>query len=159
MEKLVSAQNVVKAFGEGGERRNVLDGLSVEIGAGEFVAVMGPSGSGKSTLMYALGGMDGVDSGRVRFDGRDLSGLGEDELADLRRKSMGFVFQQPTLLRVLDILDNIILPALRDAPGRAAQLKEKARGLMETSSMTRRSTLASSGKSRASRSWSSLVAR
>lgn len=73
MKKIIIGENIVKSFGEGDEKRNVLDGVSVEINEGEFVAVMGPSGSGKSTLMFALSGMDGVDGGKVAFDSRDLS--------------------------------------------------------------------------------------
>lgn len=131
MNKILVGENIVKSFGEGAEKRNVLDGVSVEVNEGEFVSVMGPSGSGKSTLMYALSGMDGVDSGKVAFDGRELSTLSENELADIRRRNMGFVFQQPTLLKNLSILDNIILPSMRDQRDAAAKLTEKARTLME----------------------------
>ena len=127
MKKMIVGENIVKSFGEGDEKRNVLDGVSVEINEGEFVSVMGPSGSGKSTLMFALSGMDGVDSGKVAFDGRDLSALSDNELADIRRTKMGFVFQQPTLLKNLNILDNIILPSMRDRSKDAAKITEKAR--------------------------------
>ena len=131
MKKILISENIVKSFGEGDEKRNVLDGVSVEINEGEFVAVMGPSGSGKSTLMFALSGMDGVDNGKVIFDGLELSTLSENELADIRRTRMGFVFQQPTLLKNLNILDNIILPSMRDHGKNAADLTEKARALMK----------------------------
>jgi putative ABC transport system ATP-binding protein len=131
MKTLIRGVNVVKSFGLGDEKRNVLDGVSVDIHQGEFVSVMGPSGSGKSTLLYALSGMDSVDSGSVTFDGADLSALKENELADLRRTKMGFVFQQPTLLRNLNILDNIILPSMRDGRKNGARLNEKARMLMK----------------------------
>jgi putative ABC transport system ATP-binding protein len=130
MQKILVGENIVKSFGEGAEKRNVLDGVSVEIKAGEFVAVMGPSGSGKSTLLFALSGMDGIDSGTVVFDGVDLSRLGDNELADIRRKKMGFVFQQPTLLRNLNVLDNIVLPSMRDGRKNARQISDKARALM-----------------------------
>lgn len=131
MQTLISGESITKSFGLGAEKRNVLDGVSVDIHQGEFVAVMGPSGSGKSTLLYALSGMDNVDSGKVTFDGADLSALKENELADLRRAKMGFVFQQPTLLKNLNILDNIVLPAMRDGRNNGVQLAEKARTLME----------------------------
>jgi putative ABC transport system ATP-binding protein len=130
MKKIIISENLVKSFGQGDEKRNVLDGVSVEINAGEFVAVMGPSGSGKSTLLFALSGMDGIDSGTVVFDGMDLSRLGDNELADIRRKKMGFVFQQPTLLRNLNVLDNIVLPSMRDGRKNARQISDKARALM-----------------------------
>lgn len=131
MQTLISSENITKSFGLGAEKRNVLDGVSVDIRQGEFVAVMGPSGSGKSTLMYALSGMDNVDGGKITFDGADLSALKENELADLRRAKMGFVFQQPTLLKNLNILDNILLPAMRDGRKNGANLTEKAKLLME----------------------------
>lgn len=131
MKKIIIGENIVKSFGVGDEKRNVLDGVSVEINEGEFVSVMGPSGSGKSTLMFALSGMDGVDGGKVAFDGRNLSELKDNELADLRRTNMGFVFQQPTLLKNLNILDNIILPSMRDNRKNATKITEKARSLMK----------------------------
>ncbi|GIQ71368.1 ABC transporter ATP-binding protein [Xylanibacillus composti] len=130
MKKIISGEHIVKTFGEGAERRRVLDGVTVDINEGEFVAVMGPSGSGKSTLLFALSGTDNVDGGKVVFDGKDLSELGEKELADMRRRQMGFVFQQPTLLRNLNILDNIVLPSMRDNRKNAAQITKKARMLM-----------------------------
>ncbi|MFO7633138.1 MAG: ATP-binding cassette domain-containing protein, partial [Caldilinea sp.] len=131
MNKIIVGEHVVKSFGAGDERRKVLDGVSVEINAGEFVAVMGPSGSGKSTLLFALSGMDAVDSGNVVFDGVDLSRLSDNELADIRRKKMGFVFQQPTLLKNLNILDNIVLPSMRDGKKNVADITGKARRLMD----------------------------
>jgi len=131
MKKIIVSENVVKSFGQGDEKRNVLDGVSAEINDGEFVSVMGPSGSGKSTLMFALSGMDSVDSGKVTFGGKELSTLSENELADIRRTKMGFVFQQPTLLKNLNLLDNIILPSMRDHRKNAAKITEKARGLMK----------------------------
>lgn len=131
MNKIIIGENIKKSFGEGDEKRNILDGVSVEINEGEFVSVMGPSGSGKSTLMFVLSGMDGVDGGKVAFDGRDLSAFSENELADIRRTKMGFVFQQPTMLKNLNILDNIILPSMRDNRKNVVKITEKARMLMK----------------------------
>ena len=85
MKQIISGENIVKSYGMGDEKRNVLDGVTAEINEGEFVVVMGPSGSGKSTLLFALSGMDRVDSGKVSFDGKDLSAYQENELADIRR--------------------------------------------------------------------------
>ncbi|WP_150275954.1 ABC transporter ATP-binding protein [Paenibacillus tepidiphilus] len=130
MRTIVCGENIVKSYGAAGEQRNVLNGVSAQIGEGEFVSVMGPSGSGKSTLLFALSGMDGIDGGTVSFDSMDLSGLGENALADLRRRRMGFVFQQPTLLKNLNVLDNIILPSMRDNRRAAAELTDRARVLM-----------------------------
>lgn len=130
MKTLIRGDKIIKSFGEGEEKRNVLDGISVEIKEGEFVCVMGPSGSGKSTLLYALSGMDCVDSGKVIFDGTDLLSLKEAGLADIRRSKMGFIFQQPTLLRNLNILDNILLPSMRNGSKNVTQLTEKSMTLM-----------------------------
>lgn len=131
MKKMITGINITKHYGTGDDKRNVLDGVSIEIKEGEFVSVMGPSGSGKSTLMFALSGMERMDGGRVTFDGRDLGTLAENELADLRRTGMGFVFQQPTLMKNLNILDNIILPSMRDNRRNAAGITEQARQLMQ----------------------------
>lgn len=136
MNNIITCEKIVKSFGEGDEKRNVLDGVSVQIGEGEFVSVMGPSGSGKSTLMFALSGMDGVDGGKVTFDGKDLSVLRENELSDLRRSQMGFVFQQPTLLKNLNILDNIILSSMRDHRKNIARITERAKMLMKKVGIT-----------------------
>lgn len=114
MDKIIIGRDIIKSFGEGDENTKVLDKVSVEINKGEFVAVMGPSGSGKSTLLFALSGMDTVDSGKILFCGREMSKHSENQIADIRRKQMGFVFQQPTMLRNLNILDNIILSSVRD---------------------------------------------
>lgn len=131
MKKMIIGENIVKSFGAGSEKQIVLDGVSAYINEGEFVSIMGPSGSGKSTLLYALSGMDSIDSGKVFFDGKDLSTKSEKELSDLRRTKMGFIFQQPTLLKNLNILDNIILPSMRNKRKSATEIIDKAKKLME----------------------------
>lgn len=131
MKKMIIGDRITKSFGEREEQRNVLDEVSIEINEGEFVAIMGPSGSGKSTLMFALSGMDQVNSGKVFFEDRELSVMGENELSDIRRTKMGFVFQQPTMLKNLNIIDNIILPVMRDNRKNVAKISEKARTLMK----------------------------
>ena len=131
MKKIAIGDHIVKSFGEGDEQRNVLDGVSVEISEGEFVAVMGPSGSGKSTLMFALSGMESLDGGKVVFEGEDVSLVGENELSDIRRTKMGFVFQQPTMLKNLNIQDNIILPSMRDNRKNVEKISAKAKALMK----------------------------
>ncbi len=127
MERIVTGVNIVKTFGGA----NALNGVTAEIKKGEFVAVMGPSGSGKSSLLFALSGMDDVTDGSVRFGEAELSALKENELADIRRTKMGFIFQQPTMLKNLNILDNIILPAVKENKKGAAKLVQKAKTLMK----------------------------
>lgn len=131
METLITAKNINKTFGNGPQAFQALNQVSVSIREGEFVSVMGASGSGKSTLLYALSGMDDIDDGTIRFAGKELSSCRETERADLRRTAMGFVFQQPTLLKNLNILDNIILPAMRSSRKDAGQILKKARRLMQ----------------------------
>lgn len=131
MENIVTGKNIVKTFGTGAEQAKALNSVNAKIKRGEFVAVMGPSGSGKSTLLYALSGMDSITSGSVKFGDIELSELCENELADVRRTKMGFIFQQPTMLKNLNLLDNIILPAARDSKNATAKLTKKAKILMK----------------------------
>lgn len=131
MKKTVVCKDIIKSFGNGNEAQTVLNSVSVEIDEGEFVAVMGASGSGKFTLLYALSGMDCVDSGEIMFDGEDISSFDDTRLSDIRREKMGFVFQQPTLLKNLNLLDNIILPRIRNHRKDVKQITEKAKSLME----------------------------
>ena len=133
MKNLLCGKEIVKSCGEGSEKTRVLNQVSLEVERGEYLSVMGPSGSGKSTLLYALSGMDIIDSGSVSLDGLELSGLEDEELSDLRRRKMGFVFQQPALLRNLNILDNIILPMMRDNRKQVGTLVQKAKTLMRLS--------------------------
>ena len=127
MNKIIIGEQITKSFGQ----VNVLNNVSVDIHEGEFVAIMGPSGSGKSTLLFALSGMDVIDSGHVLFDKQDLSQLQDRELSDIRRTKMGFVFQQPTMLKNLNIVDNIILPVMRDNRKNVAALTNEAKRLMQ----------------------------
>ncbi len=127
---MITGRNIVKDFGKGTEQARALNGVNVDIEKGEFAAVMGPSGSGKSTLLFALSGMDEISSGQVLYGDIELSGMSENSLADLRRTKMGFVFQQPTMLKNLNILDNIILSAAQGKKQNMAQLVEKAKALM-----------------------------
>lgn len=131
MKPLLSGQKIIKSFSAGDEKHRVLNSVSVDIDSGEFVSIIGPSGSGKSTLLYALSGMDAIDSGEVIFQGQKLSDLSDDALSDVRRNQMGFVIQQPTLLKNLNILDNIISPQTRNRHRNVKQLTQKARHLMK----------------------------
>jgi len=130
-KNIVTGKNIVKTFGKGVEQAKALNKVNVEIKKGEFVAVMGPSGSGKTTLLFALSGMDEISDGSVKFGDTELSELQEDELADVRRMKMGFIFQQPTMLKNLNLLDNIILPASRNGRKNTGLLTQRAKALMQ----------------------------
>ncbi len=109
---LLALHEVEKTYWMGHTPVRALRGVSLSIDPGEFVAIMGPSGSGKSTLMHVLGLLDGYDDGRYVLDGEDTRGLGEEDLARLRARAIGFVFQQFNLLPRLDVVSNIGLPLL-----------------------------------------------
>lgn len=129
MEELLKAEHLTKSFEKGAERKSVLDNLSFVMEQGEFVAVMGPSGSGKSTLLYSLSGVDREYEGQVSFLGTDLSRQKEETLATIRREKMGFVFQKPTMLKDLNVMDNIIFPFKKGK--NKEQILQRANELME----------------------------
>ncbi len=110
MENIIECRNIKKTYGSGETETIVLKGISFSIAEGEFVAIMGPSGSGKSTLMHILGALDTPTSGEYRLDGKDVGKLSEDELADIRREKIGFVFQSFNLLPRATVLRNVSLP-------------------------------------------------
>ena len=135
---LLRLDGVSKRFRRGREDVVALDGVELEIDAGEFVSLVGPSGSGKSTLLHLAGGIDQPDDGLVTFDGRDLGRLSVGERARLRRKEIGFVFQFFHLIPTLTVAENVALPLLLDgrrADGAVADtiaqvgLSERARHL------------------------------
>jgi ABC-type lipoprotein export system ATPase subunit len=120
---LLTLEGVAKQFTRGQEVVVALDGVDLEVSAGEFVAVVGRSGSGKSTLLHVAGGLDTPDAGRVVFDGRDVHAMSVSERAALRRRDIGFVFQFFHLIPTLTVAENVRLPlmldggrSLRDAP-------------------------------------------
>ena len=130
MSAILKATNVTKRFRQGGSETTVLNGVSVQVSEGEFVAVMGPSGSGKSTLLYCLSGMDTFDSGEVNLAGHDLGVLTGDERATLRGRTMGFVFQDPNLIEALTVLDNVLLAASLQGKAAPEQLLARAHTLL-----------------------------
>jgi putative ABC transport system ATP-binding protein len=107
---VVSAADITRRYGEGSTAVDALRGVSIEVQAGELVAVMGPSGSGKSTLMHILAGLDKPTSGTVSIAGTEITTLPDGKLTRLRRAHIGFVFQFFNLLPMLTAEDNVILP-------------------------------------------------
>ena len=110
----IEANELSKIYGEGESRVTALDRASFQIMPGDFISITGPSGSGKSTLLHLLSGLDQPTSGRLTYDGQDIYSLSDRERSALRRRSIGFVFQQFHLLPVLTARENILMPLLLD---------------------------------------------
>ncbi len=107
---MIEAIGLKKYFGSGEKLVKAVDNISLEIKKGEFVAIIGSSGSGKTTLLHILGGLTRPDEGRVVIDGEDIYSLDEDRLTVFRRRQIGFIFQNYSLINVLKVYDNIVLP-------------------------------------------------
>jgi lipoprotein-releasing system ATP-binding protein len=109
---LLAIEGLSKVYLAGGRPLPVLQGVSLEIAAGEMVALTGPSGAGKSTFLHLVGALDSPTSGRILFEGTDLASLDEDDLARFRNESVGFVFQSHHLLPEFTALENAMMPGL-----------------------------------------------
>jgi putative ABC transport system ATP-binding protein len=124
---MIRATGLTKTIDTGTHRVEILRWIDLEVPSGQFVAIMGPSGSGKSTLLGLLAGLDEPSSGRIALDGVDITGLSEDELAVVRGRKVGFVFQSYQLIPSLTAEENVLLPlelAGEDGAGRARELLE-----------------------------------
>ena len=111
---LLSLEQLSKGFGDPGTPgfRNVLDNLTLSVDEGEMVAILGPSGSGKTTLLNLIGGLDAPDSGKVIFQGEDLTGFSNHQLDHFRNQQIGFIFQFHHLLPQCTLMENILIPTL-----------------------------------------------
>lgn len=109
---MIELQNIVKLYKMGQNTVTALDSVSLDISKGEFVSIIGPSGSGKSTLMNILGCLDAPTSGTYTLDGRDISLLNDNRLAEIRSAKIGFIFQGYNLLAKMNALENVELPAM-----------------------------------------------
>ncbi len=114
---MIEVKNIVKTYVTGEEEFRALDDVSFKIDDGEFVAIMGPSGSGKSTMMHILGALDTPTSGTYFLDGKDVSKMSDDSLADIRKEKIGFVFQSFNLLPRTTVLRNVMLPLVYSGVG------------------------------------------
>ena len=110
MQNILETKELRKYYGTGANQVRALDGVSLSVRQGEFVAVVGTSGSGKSTLLHMLGGLDRPTAGKVFVDGKDIFSLKDDALCIFRRRKIGFVFQSYNLVPVLNVEENITLP-------------------------------------------------
>jgi putative ABC transport system ATP-binding protein len=135
----LEAVDVTRTYELGGSTVQALRGVSVRIDPGDYVAVVGPSGSGKSTLMHLLGALDRPSSGTLRVGGRDVAGLGRDELARIRNETIGFVFQAFQLLPRTSAVDNVAMPLVYRGV-RRAERRRRAVAALEAVGMGHRLT-------------------
>jgi len=124
---MIKVDKVSKSFKD----TKVLQDVSFDINRGDFIAIMGPSGSGKSTLLYSISGMDNINSGKVLFQRTNICEMKEKELSDFRLSKMGFVFQNPQMLKNLCVFDNIILPGLVAKKESAEEIRKRGLELMK----------------------------
>jgi putative ABC transport system ATP-binding protein len=134
---MVSLQDIRRHYRVGGQTVHALDGVSLEVPKGQFVAIVGPSGSGKSTLLNILGCLDRPDSGRYLLDDTDVSTFDDERASDFRNRRIGFVFQSFHLLPRLTVLENVLLPQrfLRTPDG---SLHQRALALLERMGLSQR---------------------
>jgi putative ABC transport system ATP-binding protein len=128
-EMIIKIENITKIYGKGDAEVRALDGVSLEIQENEFVAIMGPSGSGKSTLMNIIGCLDRPTSGRYILAGEDVSDLNKTQLAAIRNRRLGFVFQSYNLLPNTSALENVMLPLLYSRNGGLSDARQKQKAL------------------------------
>lgn len=127
---LIELIEVTKRYRVGQQEIDALRGINLKIEEGEYVSIIGPSGSGKSTLMHLLGCLDTPTSGSVKIDGADISNASDDQLADMRNRKIGFVFQAFNLLTKLTVLENVELPMMY-AGVTAKERKDRAKAAIE----------------------------
>lgn len=139
-QKIIETIDITKVFGMDGVSVTALKGVSIEIHAGEFVAIMGPSGSGKSTFMHILGCLSRPTSGQYILDGEDVSNMDKVQLAGVRNKKIGFVFQAYNLLARTTALKNVTLPLLYNHanPRTPQEGEDKAKAMLELVGLTDR---------------------
>ena len=126
---ILEFRDVVKAYGAGANEVRALNGVTLAVEPGEFVAIMGPSGCGKSTLLHLGGGLEDPSAGRVLVAGRDVSSLGATQRSELRRREVGYVFQRLNLIPALTAIENVMLPLELDGESARAARKRAVEAL------------------------------
>jgi len=134
----IEAKAVHKTFNDTANKLEVLRGIDLSVRINEFLAIQGPSGAGKSTLLHILGGLDNPSKGKVLFDGTDLYGLSDDERADFRNTKVGFAFQFYHLLPELNVLENVLLPALIRSWWKKKKAVDYAKFILEYAGLSKR---------------------
>lgn len=137
---LIQTEKLCKEFRNDKEVNQVLKEIDFEVYDKDFTIIMGSSGSGKSTLLYCISGMDTLTSGKVIYDGKELSSFKEKQIAKLRYGDFGFVFQQMHLVSNLTMLENVCIPGYLDKQKNTKQVEERAKKLMERVNMEKRFT-------------------
>ena len=137
---LLEIENLLKTFATpaGNESLTVLDGLNLQVDAGEALAIVGPSGSGKSTLLNLIGGLDQPTDGSVLFNGEHIAGYDEARRARWRNEQIGFVFQEHHLLPQLTVLENVLMPTLAFRKTSPDEAQERAVNLLESVGLAER---------------------
>jgi putative ABC transport system ATP-binding protein len=120
---MIAVRGLTKSIDTGTHRVDILRGIDLEVPQGEFIAIMGPSGSGKSTLLGLLAGLDEPSGGSILLDGQDIVGLDEDEMALMRSRTIGFVFQSYQLIPTLTAEENVLLPLELAGDGRNGRVR------------------------------------
>jgi len=129
---MIEIKNIKKVYRTEGEPFEALKGVSFTVKDGEFVAIMGPSGSGKSTLMHILGALDSPTGGTYFLDGKDVSTLSDDQLADIRKDKIGFVFQSFNLLPRTTVLRNVVLPLIYEGVPEKERVERAKKALTDS---------------------------
>ena len=124
MSNIIRLDEITRNFQMGDELLKVLKGIDLEVNKGEYVALMGPSGSGKSTLMNLIGCLDTPSGGKYFLDGVDVSAMNDDELAEVRNKKIGFIFQTFNLIPRLSTLENVALPLIYAGMGKKERIQK-----------------------------------
>lgn len=133
---MLEARDLHKIYNHGAEKLHVLKGIGLKIEKGKFIAILGPSGAGKTTLIHLLGGLDSPTRGRIFIDGQEIYALSDEELADLRNRRIGFVFQFYHLLSEFNVLENVLLPGL--IKEKKKDIKQDAQMLLELVGLKKR---------------------